>query len=154
MTLQYLDLPYLYRPTVQGFDFIYALTECENMEIFTLKSVQIIIDCHARYWDRINYLFVGLPRIINLIFFSYWSNIVLSNLDRAFDEFESADKVCRAFLFLTEFYLLLLEITAIVKRLHLYLNDTARVFNIITPIIVLKNCFNTSNRDETYFWTT
>ena len=82
MNLQYLDLPYIFNPTRKGFDFIYALSHCENMDIFTLKSVQIVIDCHARYWDKLNYLCVGLPMLINLIVFWYWSNIVLPNLDK------------------------------------------------------------------------
>ena len=47
----------------------------------------------------------------------------------------------------------MLEITAIVKKLHLYLNDTARLFNLVTPILILKNAFNTENRTEAYFWT-
>ena len=39
MNLQYLDLPYIYRPTEKGFSFIHALTQCDNMDIFTLSSV-------------------------------------------------------------------------------------------------------------------
>ena len=39
MNLQYLDLPYIYRPTEKGFSFIHALTQCSNMDIFTLSSV-------------------------------------------------------------------------------------------------------------------
>ena len=91
MNLQYLDLPYIFAPTYKGFDFIYALSKCNNMDIFTLKSVQIVIDCHARYWDRLNYLCVGLPMLINLLVFWYWSNIVLPNLDKQPELFEKAD---------------------------------------------------------------
>ena len=80
MNLQYLDMPHITRPTREGFDFIYALAECETLEIFDLKSIQIVIDCHARYWDRINYLFVGFPMMINLLLFWYSSNIILPNL--------------------------------------------------------------------------
>ena len=123
------------------------------MDIFTLKSVQIVIDCHARYWDKLNYLCVGLPMLINLLVFWYWSNIVLPNLDKQPEFFEKPDAICRIFLVCTACYSFLLEITAIVKRLHLYLNDTARIFNICTPILILKNAFNTENRTEPYFWT-
>ena len=91
MNLQYLDLPYIFGPTRKGFDFIYALSQCENMDIFTLKSVQIVIDCHARYWDKLNYLCVGLPMLINLLVFWYWSNIVLPNLDKQPELFEKPD---------------------------------------------------------------
>ena len=115
MNLQYLDLPYITRPTQAGFDFIYALAECETLDIFNLKSIQIVIDCHARYWDRINYLFVGLPMMVNLLLFWYWSNVVLPNLKFEVG-FETHDTVYRIFLTTTAFYLILLEISAIVKK--------------------------------------
>ena len=47
MMLEYLDLPYIFRLSVKGYAFIEALAKCNNMEIFTLKSVQIVVDLHA-----------------------------------------------------------------------------------------------------------
>ena len=115
MNMRYLDIPYIYRPNQQGFEFIYALTECDEMELFNLASVQIVIDCHADYWNRINYLFVGGPMILNLFFFWYWSNVVLVNIENDKD-FEKQDTMCRIFLTCTGIYLFLLEISAIIKR--------------------------------------
>ena len=151
MNLQYLDMPYITRPTQAGFDFIYALAECENLDIFNLKSIQIIIDCHARYWDRINYLFVGFPMVINLILFWYWSNVILPNLKND-DSFESQDNIVRVFQTTTCLYLFALEISAIVKKRLEYINDTARIFNFITPILILTNVLTTEGHTEPYFW--
>ena len=41
-----------------------------------------MIDEHARHWDKVNYLAVGLPMTVQLIAFWYWSNIIVINLDR------------------------------------------------------------------------
>ena len=118
-----------------------------------MSSIQIVIDCHASHWDRLNYLFLGLPMLINLLVFWYWSNIVLPNLDKNSETFENPDKVCRSFIWITEIYMIILEISAISKRLKSYFSDFSRVLNILTPIIVLINAASTENIDETYFWT-
>lgn len=39
MYLQFIDMPYIFTNTQDGFDFIYALTECRDIELFGLKSV-------------------------------------------------------------------------------------------------------------------
>ena len=89
MEMEYLDMPFVYKPNKAGFEFIYALNKCDELEIFNLKSVQIIIDSHAEYWNRLNYIFVGIPMAFNLLNFWYWSNIVLVNLEQDPDAFES-----------------------------------------------------------------
>ena len=38
--MQFLDTPYIYKPTEDGFNFIWALTESEvDLKIFSLASV-------------------------------------------------------------------------------------------------------------------
>ena len=93
MDLQFLDMPYIFRQTQDGFDFIYALTECKDLELFNLKSIQVLIDTHAAYWDRINHIYVGIPMTIQLILYWYWSNIVLPNMKIERDTFESQNSV-------------------------------------------------------------
>ena len=64
MKLQFLDVPLVFYNTHVGFDFIQALNKTKDYSIFGLKSVQIMIDEHARHWDKVNYLAVGLPMTI------------------------------------------------------------------------------------------
>ena len=64
MKLQFLDIPSVFFNTPDGFDFIYALKDSTDQSIFALKSVQIMIDEHARHWDKVNYLAVGMPMTI------------------------------------------------------------------------------------------
>ena len=81
MDLRYLDIPYVFCPSKDGFKFIDALVECPELEIFGLHSAQILIDSHHFYWKKVNLLTIGLPMIVQLICFWYWSNIVISNID-------------------------------------------------------------------------
>ena len=85
--------------------------------------------------------------LINLLVFWYWSNIVLVNLDKNYDSFEDPDKVCRSLLWITEIYMIILEIRAISKKLKSYFSDFSRALNILTPIVVLINAASTANID-------
>ena len=64
MKLQFLDIPLVFNSTPEGFKFIYALKASTDSSIFALKSVQIMIDEHAKRWDKVNYLAVGMPMSI------------------------------------------------------------------------------------------
>ena len=46
MKMEFLDIPLVYWNTAAGFDFIYALNKCEDINVFALKSVQIMIGEH------------------------------------------------------------------------------------------------------------
>lgn len=148
-------MPFIYHPTQQGFDFIYALTQSEDLDIFMLKSVQIVIDSHADYWYRINHIFYGLPMLINLVIFWYWSNVVLINLFIDFETFGPWDDICRVSLAITGSYLLILEISAVIRRRLDYFTDMARLFNIITPILIIQNVSapQKESDDGVTFWT-
>ena len=74
--------------------------------------------------------------LINLFVFWYWSNVVLLNL-RFDTAFEQPDRNCRTLLTITGIYLLSLEISAVIRRRLNYFTDMARLFNIITPILIL-----------------
>ena len=65
-SLKFLDLPHVYKQTSDGFAFIEALNEMAgiDLEIFGLKSVQLLIDGHLAYWDGYNLYAVGLPLVI------------------------------------------------------------------------------------------
>ena len=87
MDLKYLDIPHIHTATKIGSKFIEALGHCSDaknnkngIEIFKNKSVQIIVDNHWEHWRFFNMTCVGLPMLIQLAVFWYWSNIVLVNL--------------------------------------------------------------------------
>ena len=93
--------------------------------------------------------------VINLMIFWYWSNVVLINLKEKEEFFGPIDDACRVILIITGFYLLFLEISAIIRRRLNYFTDMARLFNIITPTLILENVFTPRDHglsDET-FWT-
>ena len=91
--------------------------------------------------------------IIQLIFFVWWSNIVITNIDES-ESFDTQNKVFQTLLTITAVYLLLLEITAIVRAKLDYLRDLTRLLNLITPALIMVNVYNTTDGPtETYFWT-
>ena len=44
MELMFLDMPYVCKQNKDGYNFVKALAECPDLELFGRKSVQIIID--------------------------------------------------------------------------------------------------------------
>ena len=91
--------------------------------------------------------------IIQLIFFVWWSNIVITNIDES-ESFDTQNKIFQTLLTITAVYLLLLEITAIVRAKLDYLRDLTRLLNLITPALIMVNVYNTADGPtETYFWT-
>ena len=91
--------------------------------------------------------------IIQLIFFVWWSNIVITNINEA-ESFDTQNKIFQTLLTITAVYLLLLEITAIVRAKLDYLRDLTRLLNLITPALIMVNVYNTTDGPtETYFWT-
>ena len=66
MQLLYIDIPYLYKQNKFGMDFIYSLAETKKHDttLFGLKTVQIIIDQHFRYW-RWKFIYImGVPMVL------------------------------------------------------------------------------------------
>ena len=91
--------------------------------------------------------------IIQLIFFVWWSNIVITNINEA-DSFDTQNKIFQTLLTITAVYLLLLEISAIVRAKLDYLRNLTRLLNLITPALIMVNVYNTTEGPtETYFWT-
>ena len=91
--------------------------------------------------------------IIQLIFFVWWSNIVITNIDVS-DSFDTQNKIFQTLLTITAVYLLLLEISAIVRAKLDYLRNLTRLLNLITPALIMVNVYNTTEGPtETYFWT-
>ena len=84
MQLNYLDIPYMYARTERGMEFIQALVDDsirkDDVSLFGLASVQIIIEHHEKYWKKRNLLFFGLPLLLQLIIFWLWSNLLLPGI--------------------------------------------------------------------------
>lgn len=90
--------------------------------------------------------------VIQLIFFFWWSNIVLPNVGTS-DSFEWQNEFLQACLTVTAIYLFSLEISSIREAGFSYLRDAARLLNVITPALIMVNIYNVDATSETYFWT-
>ena len=74
-----------------------------------------MIDSHDNYWFKKNLVYIGLPMLLQLITFWYWSNIVMTNIDIDYDKYKTHNIVCQVILSITAVYLLTLESSAIVN---------------------------------------
>ena len=94
--------------------------------------------------------------VIQLLFFWYWSNFVLPNLQNDKEQWESHDNVCSIVLPITAFYLLIVELSQVIKRRIQYFYSPTRLFNLFTPITIIVNVFNKHGSDSggtNFFWT-
>ena len=75
--------------------------------------------------------------------FWYWSNIIIVNLDSDDGGFDVQNYVFKAILVVTAVYLMVIEISAMIKRRLKYFDNLAKFFNMITPIFIMINVFDT-----------
>ena len=154
MNLSYLDLPFAYTHTPVGFHLIQVLEECTNLDLFGLASVQVIIDNHTKYWNKINYGAVGLPIGAQLIVFWYWGNVVLTNVkaDGSHPEhFDTQNDICVALLLIISVYLLAIELSALYIRGLDFFKSITKVVNLLTPSIILFQIL-TVDVGKVFFW--
>ena len=109
----------------------------------------------------ISHITYGLPLLVQNIAFWYWSNLALPNkylIDKGnyssdAEAVEARVSAVETLLQVTVIYLLCYEITAIVKKKHMYLTSAARMFNIVTPALLLINVFHLLDFQNEWFWT-
>lgn len=90
---------------------------------------------------------------LQLLCFWYWSNIVVTSLNKDADKWDPHNQACQTFLTVTAVYLLFIEITGVYRAGLGYIRDFTRLFNLIVPTLNMINVYNTANRDQQYFWT-
>ena len=115
MQLSFIDIPYVYNYNELGFKIIEALDDSTDINLFGLKSVQIMIDSLHHHWSRVNLVFIGIPLVIQLTFFLFYSNFVLPLLaHNAYEEkFNDRRDAFRVILLISTVYLLLVELSYI-----------------------------------------
>ena len=138
MKLEYIDIPDLFRNTAEGINFIYALEKTERLDLFAIKTVQIIIDHQWKYWRVANGLVFGLPAIINLAVFWYYSNIVLPNLNDEDDSFRSSRRFCLIIMNSISVFFILNELPIIYNNWRREV-DVERFANWIASILIVYN---------------
>ena len=153
MDLQYLDVPNIHINTPVGKDFIYGLAECEDLELFNNGVIQILIDNHWEFWRSYSRFSYGLPLVIQLLVFWYWSNIVIVNLKNDKDTFEIQHNICVFIIVILVFYFLLYDLPSIFKNHYKYFLESQNIVTIVLAILLLINCFHDATDLSVTFWT-
>lgn len=84
----------------------------------------------------LNYVFFFFPRILQLLIFTYWSNIVLPNLAYDPDRFESMNKTIMIFLNILSMYIMVMEIPIILHFSTEYFMRIGNVVNIAVTFLI------------------
>ena len=151
MSMQYLDIPNIYQHTAEGMDFMHALKVTEDIEIFGLKSIQILIEHHQKYWLRRHLLVIGLPQLIQLLLYFYWSNIVLVNYEKS-DYYKDANQQVTIMMNIVSAYLILIELPVIWNQKLEYFGSIYKWVNWTIFVLIFVNSINT-RVDWQSFWT-
>ena len=64
MGMSYVDIPNIFHHTAEGMDFMDALKVTEDIDLFGLKSIQILIEAHQKYWLKRHLYAIGLPQFL------------------------------------------------------------------------------------------
>ena len=129
--------------------------ECPDLQIFGLKSVQILIDAHLAHWRFYNTWMIGLPIYLQLLSFTVWSDIVLPNI-KVSETFETLDNICWVVLLISCSYELILEGSAVINvGPRNYLRSTPRLIKLISPTLMMIIIFwdKENLEQDVYFWT-
>ena len=92
-----------------------ALKDTEDIEIFGLKSIQILIESHQQYWLKRHLLVIGLPQLLQLLLYFYWSNFILVKYE-ASEYYRDANKQVTVLMNIVSAYLILIDLPIMWNR--------------------------------------
>ena len=91
---------------------------------------------------------------IQLLTFSFWSNVVLPDLFLSEGDLSELDTFCRVTMTIIAIYLILIELIAWYRRGGFeYIKAPSRLFNVVTPATILLNVYSTESLNDEWFWT-
>lgn len=91
-----------------------------------------------------------MPRVIQLIIFAYWSNIVLPNLDTD-TSFSDQNVACSYLMNLISLYILIMDIPRLVAQPKLYVRSLSTWVNLTVLVLILVNTVDQDIESER-FW--
>ena len=118
MKLEYLDMPDVFEINEIGYEFMEALDKTSLASLFNIKSVQIIVDHHWDFWKMKNYLLFGLPILIKLLSFQWYSHVVLPAIFNGDDSYENHRITCLVIMNLASFFFAVNEVQVMVQDIQ------------------------------------
>ena len=109
MKLEYLDMPDVFRNAEIGKAFVEALLT-NGLSLYYIKSVQIIVDHHWEFWRSKMHIVFGIPMLINMVTFLYYSYLVLPALFDGDESYEIDRTVCLVIMNSYSVYFLMNEV--------------------------------------------
>ena len=128
-----------------------ALKDTEDIEIFGLKSIQILIESHQQYWLKRHLLVIGLPQLLQLLLYFYWSNFILVKYE-ASEYYRDANKQVTVLMNIVSAYLILIDLPIMWNRKLNYFNSINVWVSWTVYILIFVNSIDVQVKSES-FWT-
>ena len=128
-----------------------ALKDTEDIEIFGLKSIQILIESHQQYWLKRHLLVIGLPQLLQLLLYFYWSNFILVKYE-ASEYYRDANKQVTVLMNIVSAYLILIDLPIMWNRKLNYFYSINVWVSWTVYILIFVNSIDVQVRSES-FWT-
>ena len=139
MIMRYVDVPRLHQTNDEGRDFINALAANPNIELFDLESIQLMINAQQKHWLKLDMAFFFLPRFMQLLIFTYWSNIVLPNLGANVHDNENQNRNCSIVMNVLSFYIILMDIPRFMEDYWAYFQRLHTLINLAVLLLIFIN---------------
>ena len=128
-----------------------ALKDTEDIEIFGLKSIQILIESHQQYWLKRHLLVIGLPQLLQLLLYFYWSNFILVKYESS-DYYKDANTQVTVLMNIISAYLILIDLPIMWNRKLNYFNSINVWVTWTVYILIFVNSIDVQVKSES-FWT-
>ena len=132
--LQFFDIPLLFQDSKEGFQFIESLDQQKNVDIFSRKSIQRIINYRWKQWQNKFYLKLFIPYLILLLCYnirSYTGNLGWTSPTEIVISF-----ITSFFIIVLPIYFLVLEFIIMMKNPRKYFSNVLFLLR-VTPYITL-----------------
>ena len=126
-----------------------ALAKNPNIELFNNKTVQVLINAQQKQWMKIDVLGFFLPRIIQLLCYTLWSNIVLPNKESG--DFDAANTACLYIMNIISLYILVMEVPRMIAAPKLYFTSLSVLVNLACVTLIFINSVDYDLHSER-FW--
>ena len=109
----------------------------EDLDIYATRAVQMLVDTHWHGWDWINWTFILLPKLLQLLFFTIWSCILMPTKEISNSWFHSMIEVL---ILLISLYFFGIDASVYRQKIRSFWRDGIFTFLQIVATVLVFTC--------------